>query len=136
MSHTVLVLDDQVRSGQATERMIHLWDPAAEVIHVRTVADAVETLQANERIAYAIIDLLLEPSPADQQGKAFVQWLLGEPRFSKMPMLILSAFPEMIRDLNVRRSETVKVVTKTTDFDTIHAALKPFIETARREYDK
>lgn len=135
MKHAVIVLDDQRHSGEATARIVTMWDPDADVTVVRTVAQARDTLEARGAlVAYVIVDLLLEPSPEDEQGETLVEWMLQSHRFSSTPVLILSAFPLMIKSLKPDIKRRVKVVSRTSDLRLLYDALKPFVESARQRY--
>lgn len=136
MTHTVVVLEDQVRAAEATRRLIRLWDPAANVVAVRTVADAKRELVEHDDVAYAIIDLLLEPSPSDQQGKALVYWILDQPRLSDLPILILSAFPEMINEVRTLDRRRIKIARKTSNLEDVYAQFKPLVDEARRRFER
>jgi|SRR5215467_10796334 len=135
MSHCVVVLEDQKRAGEATSEVIGLWDPDAAVEVVRSVREAQKVLsQRLHDTAYVIVDLLIEPSPADEQGDALVQWILENRSLRNVPVLILSSFPAMIRQLSPRIKQTVPYVSRTSDLSTIFEQLRPFIERARARF--
>jgi len=143
MAYTVIVLDDHVRSGQATQAIVSLWDADADVAVTRTVDDAWKELTKATDVAYVIVDLLLEADA--KQGKEFVLEMLGSKVYSSIPILILSAYPLMIKDLararntlqqdkeirkRLKETSQVSIIMRTDNLQAMREALQVFIRSA------
>jgi CheY-like chemotaxis protein len=139
LSYTVIILEDHVPSGEATQREIAFWDPQAHVELARTVPEAQTLVRSQPDVAFVVVDLLLEQ--ASQQGSAFVRWLLDEPEYATVEILVLSARQEMIEALermlhsyDRSKRQRVTIVKRTSDLTKIQAAFKNFIEHARARF--
>lgn len=142
MPYNVVILDDHVRSGVATQREIQYWDKGASVYLARSVAEAKKLVIARYPIGFVVVDLLLEQE--FEQGIDFVNFLLNpsqdrdaagdavlHERIAAIPIMILSAHPTIINRAKQLRSPRVVTIERTNDFSATQATLKHFIDQAR-----
>lgn len=85
-------------------------------------------------IVGAIVDLLMESGArrrnddGHQQGSHFVKWLLDQPAFAQLPMLVLTSYVEMTIELKNAVYPSVDIVIRGNDFNKIRAALRKFVQ--------
>ena len=131
MSHKVLILEDRPRYRELTLGMARSADRDAIADEAATVAAAKNFVQEHpDDIAYVIVDLLLSESPdeSSEGGKDFVLWLLKRKAGPRYPILVLSSFVEMIRDVSSHKD--VSIVRRTTDVSEMKAKVREFVSSA------
>lgn len=131
MSYTVILLDDDINLGPATQRDIGYRDPNAKVLLTRTVEEAKEQVRKHKDIAYVVVDLLMLQSQ-DKQGRDFITWLFEDESRARLPIFVISIesimIDELKRILRAYPQRKVTITKRTWDYEEkVGAKLSEFI---------
>jgi hypothetical protein len=111
MSHKVLILDDKVFEAEQVQAAIQLVDRQAGFAVEHNVEDARRRLDGHlAEFHYAVIDLDMQGKKNDQQGEALLTWLKEHDAFRNMPVLVVSMYPDRLKELprNISRQVTIE----------------------------
>ena len=155
MRRAIVILEDYAMYQTTMERWVKRWaQPGILVIQARTVDAAQEALRdprswpTNDNLRNAaenatvvvgvVIDLLMEDSEdkvtgLGRQGTNFIEWVLSQPEAKHLPLIILSAYKEMLYEASKVLSRhsfqsLPQVVNRSTDFNEIREPFRSFLK--------
>lgn len=145
MSYNVLVVDDSRWQALAIAKEIKNHDPNATVIWKSKENEAKATIEATPNLAFLVIDVYFEiPKEignTTERADWLVPWVLADPRFQKIPILIVSKLPEKLdrarRSLKLKKDDTSRVAFQSleaNEYDTFEQAMRGLVASAQRRF--
>lgn len=145
MSYNVLVVDDSHLQALAITNEIKYYDPSATVIWKSKENEAKTTIETTPNLAFLVIDVYLEPPKGSGNTKEhadwLVPWVLADPRFQEIPILVVSKLPEKLdkarRSLKLKKDDTSRVAFQSlgaSEYATLGQAIRELIESAQRRF--
>lgn len=110
----IMIIDDDDAIREALEDV--LSDEGYEVVGVSDGQQALDYLRAEKRPSAILLDLWMPV----MDGWKFLEALLGDPRFSRIPLVVLTA----VRDQRARELHVAEVLTKPVQLQQVLGALE------------
>lgn len=110
----IMIIDDDDAIRAALEDV--LSDEGYEVVGVSDGQQALDYLRAEKRPSAILLDLWMPV----MDGWKFLEALLGDPRFSRIPLVVLTA----VRDQRARELHVAEVLTKPVQLQQVLGALE------------
>ena len=110
----IMIIDDDDAIREALEDV--LSDEGYEVVGVSDGQQALDYLRAEKRPSAILLDLWMPV----MDGWKILEALLGDPRFSRIPLVVLTA----VRDQRARELHVAEVLTKPVQLQQVLGALE------------
>lgn len=96
MKRHILLLEDDIIQAKSLEKMILTYSIDIQVSHAASLAQAKSLLESNISFDAFFLDISLDIQHTNQAGMQFAEHIQSKPRYQRIPILFITAFPEHV----------------------------------------
>lgn len=96
MKRHILLLEDDIIQAESLKKMVLNYSIDIELSHVTSLTQAKKLLENNTIFDAFFLDISLDIEHINQAGLQFAEQIQSMPRYQRIPILFITAFPEHV----------------------------------------